>query len=91
MAYCGHYKRMPPRVLLLALLPSGSKQSPRAGLCLTAVTGRGHSDQKTEAGLCPKLGSHTHQLSGLESSTPSQPKLEVHTALKQTVRSAQPP
>lgn len=87
MAYCGHYERMLPRVLLLALLPSGSKQGPRAGLFALCDSSHRKGSQRTkiEAGLSPKLGSHTHQLSGLgeaESSTPSQPKLEMHTALK---------
>lgn len=44
MAYCGHYEHMMLYVLLLALLPSGSKQGPRAGLF--ALCDSSHSEQK---------------------------------------------
>lgn len=86
MAYCGHNELLLPLVLLLDLLSSCSKQGPGAGLFALCDSSHRMGSQlaRTVAGLCPKLGSHPHQLSGLgkaESSTPSQPKLEVHTDL----------
>lgn len=77
MAYCGHNELLPPLVLLLVILSSCSKQGPGAGLFALCDSHRmGSQLTRTVAGLCPKLGSHPHQLSGLgeaESSTPSQP------------------